>query len=69
MKEECPNFVAAVMALGKTRRKRAEMLQTSPKTVDRLMERLPKPLEIFQHQPHLLRILADDLERLNTTPN
>jgi hypothetical protein len=63
MKEECPTFAAAVTALGKTRRERASKLQTSPKTVDRLLERLPKPLEIFRHQPHLLRLLADDLER------
>lgn len=63
MEQEYPGFCAAVKALGKTRRERAAKLQTSPKTVDRLFDRLPESIKIFRTQPHLLRILADDFER------
>ena len=63
MEQECPGFVAAVKALGKTRRERAAKLQTSAKTVDRLFDRLPESIKIFRTQPHLLRALADDFER------
>jgi hypothetical protein len=64
MQEECPTFAAAVKALGKTRRERAAKLQTSPKTIDRLLDRLPESMKPFRMQPHLLRALADDLDRL-----
>lgn len=63
MQDEYPSFVAAVRALGKTRHERADKLETSPKTVDRLLKRLPEPLEPLLRQPHLLRALADDIER------
>lgn len=63
MQEECPTFVAAVRALGRTRLERAAALQTDPKNIDRLLKRLPKSLAPFRAQPHLLRVLADDLER------
>lgn len=70
MQEECPTFVAAVRALGRTRLDRATALQTDAKTVDRLIQRLPKSLAPFRAQPHLLRILADDLEKhLSTGQN
>ena len=70
MQEECPTFVAAVRALGKTRLDRAAVLRTDPKTIDRLLQRLPKQFAPFRAQPHLLRILADDLEKhLNTGQN
>lgn len=63
MEQEYPGFAAAVKALGKTRRERATKLQTSAKTVDRLLDRLPESIKIFRAQPHLLRILADEFER------
>lgn len=63
MQEECPTFVAAVRALGRTRHDRAAALQTDPKTVDRLLRRLPKQFAPFRAQPQLLRLLADDLEK------
>lgn len=63
MLEECPTFTAAVRALGKTRTERAAALRTDPKNIDRLLKRLPKSLIPFRAQPHLLRILADDLEK------
>jgi len=70
MQEDCPRFVAAVRALGKTRLERAAALKTDAKTVDRLLKRFPKPLAPFLAQPHLLRALADDLEtRLSTGQN
>lgn len=64
MQEECPTFAAAVKALGKNRMERAAALDTNPKHIDRLLKRFPKTLKPFRHQPHLLRLLADDLERL-----
>lgn len=64
VQEECPTFAAAVKALGKNRMERAAALDTNPKNVDRLLKRLPKTLAPFRQQPHLLRLLADDLERL-----
>lgn len=67
MEQECPNFTAAVRALGATRRARAAQLKCDPKTVDRLMDRLPESLKIFRARPDLLRALADDLERLLDT--
>lgn len=70
MPEECPTFTAAVKALGRTRMERATALQTDPKNIDRLLKRLPKSLAPFRAQPHLLRLLADDLERhLSTGQN
>lgn len=66
MQEECPSFVAAVRALGRTRHDRAAALQTDAKTVDRLIRRLPKQFAPFRAQPHLLRALADDLEKLQS---
>lgn len=63
MQEECPTFAAAVKALGKTRMERAAALETDPKNIDRLLKRLPKSLTPFRRQPHLLRLLADDLEK------
>lgn len=70
MQEECPTFAAAVKALGKTRMERAAALQSDPKYIDRLLKRMPKSFIPFRTQPHLLRLLADDLEkRLSTTQN
>lgn len=70
MQDECPAFVAAVRALGKTRLDRAAALQADAKTIDRLLQRLPKQFAPFRAQPHLLRILADDLEKhLDTGQN
>lgn len=63
MQDLYPSFTAALRALGKTRHERARALGTNPKTIDRLLKRLPQPLEAFRTQPHLLRLLADDLER------
>lgn len=64
MAQEYPGFVAAVKALGKTRRERAAKLETSAKTIDRMLSRLPESMKPFKAQPHLLRALADDLDRL-----
>ena len=64
MEQECPGFAAAVKALGKTRRERAAKLKTSAKTIDRLLDRLPESMLPFKRQPHLLRALADDFERI-----
>ena len=70
MQEECPTFIAAVRALGRTRHERAAALQTDPKTVDRLLQRLPKQFAPFRAHPQLLRALADDLEKhLSTGQN
>lgn len=63
MEQEYPGFAAAIKALGKTRRERAAKLQTTPKTVDRLLDRLPESIKPLCAQPHLLRVLADDIER------
>lgn len=67
MQQEYPSFVAAVRALGKTRQQRADALAVNPKRVDRLLKRLPEALTPFLAQPHLLRLLADDLERHSST--
>lgn len=63
MEREYPGLAAAIRALGKTRRERATKLKTTPKTVDRLLYRLPESIKPFCAQPHLLRILADEIER------
>lgn len=63
MEQEYPGLAAAIKALGKTRRERAAKLQTTPKTVDRLLYRLPESIKPLCAQPHLLRILADEIER------
>ena len=65
MKYPNPKFAAAVLALGETRPERAARLDVNPKTVDRLLRRLPRDLKPFQRAPHLLRALADDLEAAN----
>lgn len=64
MEQDCPTFAAAVKALGKTRHERAAKLKTSPKTIDRFLDRLPESMKPFRYQPHLLRALADDLDKL-----
>lgn len=69
MEQQYPSLAAAIMALGKTRRERAAKLQTTPKTVDRLLDRLPESMKPFRAQPHLLRVLADELERQNAAQN
>lgn len=67
MEQEYPGFAAAVRALGKTRSERAAKLQTSAKTVDRLLDRLPESIKPLCAQPHLLRALADDLDAKTAT--
>lgn len=60
---EYPNFREALMELGETHADIARKLNTSQKTVDRLRKALPKQLKQFERAPHLLRALADDMER------
>lgn len=59
-----PTFAQAVLELGETRPARAARLKVDPKTIDRLLQRLPRDLTPFKNEPHLLRALADDLEAL-----
>lgn len=61
-----PRFAQALLALGETRPERAARLDVDPKTVDRLLQRLPRDLKPFCKAPHLLRALADDLESAQT---
>lgn len=69
MEQQYPGLAAAIMALGKTRRERAAKLQSNPKTIDRLLDRLPESMRPFLAQPYLLRVLADDLERHQAAEN
>lgn len=57
-----PTFAQALLALAETRHARADILDVDPKTVDRLLLRLPRDMKPFKNAPHLLRALADDLE-------
>lgn len=58
-----PCLANALLALGTTRLERAQRLNVNPKTLDRLLDRLPAAMRPFEQAPHLLRALADDLER------
>lgn len=60
-----PKLAEELLALGSTRLERAARLDVDPKTVDRLLQRLPRDLKPFKHAPQLLRALADDLEAAN----
>lgn len=60
--ERYPRLAAAVAALGKNRAERAKALEVKPKTLDRLLVRLPQQFAPFIIAPELLRALADDLE-------
>ncbi len=57
-----PSFAQALLELGETRPARAARLDVNPKTLDRILMRLPRALQPFKNAPHLLRALADDLE-------
>lgn len=58
-----PTFAQALLELGDTRPARAARLDVDPKTLDRILVRLPRALRPFKNAPHLLRALAEDLEK------
>jgi hypothetical protein len=60
---EFPQFLAEVQALGLTDAERAKALGVkNGKTVERLRQRIPKPLDAFARNPQLLRALLADLD-------
>lgn len=60
-----PRLASQLLALGGTRQERASQLDVDPKTVDRLLNRLPAAMKPFEKAPQLLRALADDLDQQN----
>ena len=57
-----PRVAAALLVMGATLQERAEQLEVNPKTIDRLIYRLPAAMKPFERAPQLLRALADDIE-------